>query len=56
MTYHWDFGFLLRLGPLLLKGLENTAKLWVVALCCGLAIGLVMGIFRTSPSRVLRAI
>lgn len=56
MTYQWDFGFLVHLGPLLLKGLENTAKLWLVSLCCGLAIGLVMGIFRTSPSRLLRAI
>ncbi|MBR2820212.1 MAG: amino acid ABC transporter permease [Reyranella sp.] len=56
MTYQWDFAFLLHLGPLLLKGLENTAKLWVVALCCGLAIGMVMGIFRSSPSRALRLI
>lgn len=56
MTYQWDFAFLLHLGPLLLKGLENTAKLWVVALCCGLAIGMVMGIFRSSPSRTLRVI
>lgn len=56
MTYHWDFAFLLQLGPLLLKGLANTAKLWIVALFFGLAIGLVMGIFRTAPSRILRGI
>jgi polar amino acid transport system permease protein len=56
MTYQWDFGFLIHLGPLLLKGLENTAKLWAVALVCGLAIGMVMGIFRSTPSRVLRGI
>lgn len=54
MTYQWDFGFLIQLGPLLFKGLESTAKLWAVALFFGLAIGLVMGVFRTSPSRVLR--
>jgi len=56
MVYKWDFNFLLQLGPLLLKGLENTAKLWLVALVCGLAIGMVMGVFRTAPSRLLRAI
>lgn len=56
MTYHWDFAFLLQLGPLLLKGLANTAKLWIVALFFGLAIGLVMGISRTAPSRILRGI
>ena len=56
MTYHWDFGFLLQLGPLLFQGLVNTVKLWAVALVCGLAIGLVIGVFRTSPSRTLRVI
>ena len=56
MTYHWDFAFLLQVVPVLLKGLENTAKLWAVALFCGLVIGLVMGVFRTAPSIVLRAI
>ncbi|MFO1079184.1 MAG: amino acid ABC transporter permease [Reyranellaceae bacterium] len=54
MPYVWDFGFLVQLGPLLFKGLENTAKLWAVALVCGLAIGLVVGLCRTSPSRLLR--
>lgn len=54
MAYTWDFGFLVHLGPLLLKGLANTAKLWVVALVCGLAIGLVVGLCRTAPSRWLR--
>jgi polar amino acid transport system permease protein len=56
MTYHWDFGFLLQIWPVLLLGLENTVKLWAVALVCGLAIGLVMGVLRTAPSRILRAI
>jgi polar amino acid transport system permease protein len=56
MAYQWNFDFLLQLTPLLLQGLANTAKLWAVALCCGLLIGLVMGIFRTAPSRTLRAI
>jgi polar amino acid transport system permease protein len=55
-TYQWDFDFLLQLGPVLFKGLENTAKLWAVSLCCGLAIGLVMGVFRSSPSRILRGV
>jgi polar amino acid transport system permease protein len=56
MAYQWNFDFLLQLAPLLLQGLANTAKLWAVALCCGLLIGLVMGIFRTAPSRTLRII
>jgi polar amino acid transport system permease protein len=37
-------------------GLVNTAKLWAVALACGLAIGLVMGILRSTPSAILRSI
>jgi polar amino acid transport system permease protein len=56
MAYTWDFGFLLHLGPLLWAGLLNTAKLWAVALSCGLAIGLVFGILRSSPSAPLRGI
>lgn len=56
MPYVWDFNFLLQLGPLLLAGLINTAKLWAVALAFGLAIGLVMGIFRSTPSAILRGI
>ena len=56
MAYQWNFDFLLQLAPLLLQGLANTAKLWAVALCCGLLIGLVMGILRTAPSRTLRFI
>jgi polar amino acid transport system permease protein len=55
MSYQWDFAFLWVLWPILVTGLVGTAKLWIVSLCCGLAIGLVVGIFRTSPSRVLRA-
>ena len=56
MAYTWDFNFLLSVGPLLLKGLVNTIKLWAVALSCGLAIGLVMGLCRTAPSAVLRGV
>ena len=56
MTYQWNFDFLWQMRPLLLQGLANTAKLWLVALSCGLLIGLVMGIFRTAPSRTLRTI
>lgn len=56
MAYTWDFNFLLSVGPLLLKGLVNTIKLWAVALSCGLAIGLVMGLCRTAPSAILRGI
>ncbi len=56
MAYIWNFHFLIQLGPLLLAGLVNTIKLWAVALSCGLAIGLVMGIFRTAPSAILRGI
>ncbi len=56
MTYQWNFDFLWQMAPLLLQGLANTAKLWLVALSCGLLIGLVMGIFRTAPSRTLRTI
>ncbi len=56
MAYQWNFDFLLQLAPLLLQGLVNTAKLWAVALCCGLLIGLVMGILPTAPSRTLRII
>lgn len=54
MPYQWNFDFLLNLGPVLLQGLANTAKLWAVALSCGLLIGMIVGICRTSPSRALR--
>lgn len=56
MSYTWDFDFLWVLGPLLLSGLEGTAKLWAVALACGLAIGLLVGILRTAPSRLLNLV
>jgi polar amino acid transport system permease protein len=56
VTYQWDFAFLVQLGPLLFKGLENTAKLWAVSLFFGLTIGMVMGVFRTAPSIILRGI
>lgn len=56
MNYTWDFNFLVQLGPLLLGGLLNTAKLWVVALLAGLVIGLVMGVLRSMPSALLRGI
>ncbi|MEJ1934463.1 amino acid ABC transporter permease [Nostoc sp. NIES-2111] len=56
MAYQWDFAFLWVLWPHLLVGLAGTAKLWAVALSCGLVIGLVIGIFRTAPSRILRGI
>jgi polar amino acid transport system permease protein len=56
MPYSWDFAFLWALGPLLLAGLLNTAKLWAVALACGLSIGLVAGLMRTAPSALLRGI
>ncbi|MCA3705028.1 MAG: amino acid ABC transporter permease [Methylobacterium sp.] len=56
MAYEWDFTFLWVLWPHLLAGLAGTAKLWAVALSCGLMIGLVIGIFRTAPSRILRGI
>jgi len=56
MSYQWDFAFLWALGPLLIGGLVNTAKLWAVAFTFGLAIGLVMGILRTAHSRLLRAL
>lgn len=56
MAYEWDFAFLWVLWPHLLAGLAGTAKLWAVALTWGLVIGLVVGIFRTAPSRILRGI
>ncbi len=56
MGYQWDFAFLWTLWPYLLVGLAGTAKLWAVALCSGLVIGLAVGIFRTAPSRILRGI
>ena len=52
MAYQWDFAFLWVLWPHLLTGLAGTAKLWAVALSCGLAIGLVVGIFRTGNASV----
>ena len=55
MAYQWNFEFLWQMRGLLLLGLANTAKLWAVALSCGLLIGLVIGIFRSTPSRILRA-
>lgn len=56
MTYTWDFGFIFANSGLLLQGLVNTVKLAVVCFVAGMSIGLVGGVFRTSPIAALRVL
>ena len=56
MYYHWDFSFFLAHTDLILQGLANTLKLAVTTLFLGLAIGVVVGVARTSRSAVWRLV
>ena len=56
MHYQWDFSFFLAHTDLILQGLANTLKLAVTTLFLGLAIGVVVGVARTSRSAVWRLV
>jgi polar amino acid transport system permease protein len=48
VTYRWDFGFVVKNTHLLMSGILGTLELALVALGCGLVIGLVVGIGRSA--------
>jgi polar amino acid transport system permease protein len=54
-TYSWDFGFLWAYRLLLLEGLGMTLAYTVGTIALGLVIGLVVGLLRLSPSRLVTA-
>ncbi len=53
MHYQWDFVFLSRYIPLFWRGVEVTLAYTVGTITLGLMIGLVIGLGRLSPSRLL---
>jgi polar amino acid transport system permease protein len=53
MPYHWSFGFLLRYLPLLWSGVLYTLAYTVGTIALGLLAGLLLGLARLSPSRLL---
>src|SRR5919204_757175 len=64
MSYHWRWGVFLEPVPSggstylgwLVAGLETTVALSFLSWVIALAVGSVMGVLRTVPSRPLRAI
>ncbi len=53
MDYEWDFSAVLSNIDLLLLGLLNTLKVTALALCFGLALGLVLALLRLSQRRLV---
>jgi polar amino acid transport system permease protein len=53
MHYQWDFVFLLRYAPLFWRGVLVTLGYTAGSILLGLLIGLVIGIGRLSPSKLL---
>lgn len=53
MDYEWDFSAVLGNIDLLLLGLLNTLKVTALALCFGLALGLVLALLRLSQRRLV---
>jgi len=56
LTYQWDFSFLPTYKNALIQGLTNTVYLSLVIMVCGIIIGGIFAIFRSSKSTVLRFI
>ncbi|HQZ12697.1 MAG TPA: amino acid ABC transporter permease [Devosia sp.] len=56
MEYNFRFGALWRFRGQILEGVLLTLQLSVVTMICGLAIGLVVAMARTSPIQPLRVI
>lgn len=53
--YEWSFGFLERYIPLFVSGVLVTLAYTAATILIGVVVGLVIGIARLSPSRVLNA-
>src|SRR3984885_15883528 len=53
VAYHWDFAFLWHYRWLILWGLGITIAYTVVTIAAGMVIGLVTGLLRLSPSRLV---
>jgi len=53
MPYEWSFGFLWRYERLFVTGVEVTLAFTVGTIFLGLVIGLLVGLGRLSPSRLL---
>jgi len=53
MHYHWDFTFLVRYIPLLERGVVVTLAYTVGTIALGLLIGLLVGLGRLSPSKLI---
>ena len=55
MAYQWSFGLLLRYTPLFVSGVMVTLAYTAGTILLGLIIGLVIGMARLSPSRLVNA-
>ena len=53
MGYEWSFGFLLRYMPLFWKGIAITLAYTVGTIILGLIFGLLIGLARLSPSKLV---
>lgn len=54
VTYQWDFTFLWQYRALLWQAMIVTASLWLISLCAGMSLGLLVAAARLSPNRLLR--
>lgn len=54
MNYTWDFSSIITYRHILYEGLGGTLLLSIVSVLTAMAIGLVMCLMRTSPSRIAR--
>ena len=55
MGYEWSFGFLLRYMPLFWKGIAITLAYTAGTILLGLLFGLLIGLARLSPSKLVNA-
>lgn len=53
MNYQWDFSFIGNYKNALLQGLQNTVLLSLVVMFCGLVLGCILAVLRSSKSRPL---
>ncbi|HWD60338.1 MAG TPA: amino acid ABC transporter permease [Stellaceae bacterium] len=53
VAYTWDFSFLWHYRPLIVWGLWVTILYTVVTIIAGMMIGLIVGLLRLSPSRLV---
>lgn len=53
MNYQWDFSFIGNYKNALLQGLQNTVLLSLVVMFCGLVLGCILAVLRSSKSKPL---